>query len=247
MSVVVSNGVLNQILLENGFGGLALVNTNKRIYKSLCNGLVVYIDHHTNIIEFEVEFGRVDGRNEILKRLRDNMSNEYKVSDVMYGLGVYEDNIFVYNSVRFIMTDVAFIDDKNWNNQLIKYYEYIYDYETKKIIEYEAVCWFGMLNIQLYHPQCSPRYYNAIVEKNNHDEVYERFLRELSVLNDALSVKSCSNSSICSCEELDVLLLRVSSLSTDDSRILISNIDCAKRSHGVYSVRKEMLELISEF
>ena len=254
-SFVITIGVLDAILLENGFGGCVLIDPKKPIYRSRHSDLMIFVDNHAKVVEFEIVFGRADGRNEMLMKLRDALSKEYVVSECMYSLGVYEHNVFVYNSMRFVISNVEFMDTRNWNYQLIRYDEYIYNYELKQNVVCESIVWFGKLNIHLYHPQCQPRLYNMIVSVSNEGsiEVFSEFIRELTALNDILRMRSCSGSSISGCMcEIDIdeenspyPLLQLSTL--DDTKTLIANIDCAKRRKGVYSVRQEMKDLITKY
>ena len=235
---------LDIMLLNIGFGEIVKTE-DKPTYKSTINSLIMY--PAKDVIEFEVLFGRVDGRNERLDELRNRLQeNGYNTTELRYSLGLYEDQVFVYNACGFQIHDVTFEDNNEWNNIVIKYDECVYDYASKQIIHYENVKWFGCIEVLLYHSQSSSLYYNALIKNNDSNEISE-FISDISVLNDVLACKSCSSSSIdCACDDDDTEhnLIRISSAGND---LMVTGINCARRTKGAYYVRDEIEKLLQKY
>lgn len=259
---VVKLSTLNE-LMKDVWGQLVLVKNDRREYRSERNGLKVYVDTTNKVIQFEIQFGRIDGRNELLKELRYMLCRELVCegddnswcsgcSALKYSCGIYEDQLFVYNGLSFEMYDATMADDNEWSNKVLMYSEYVYDYSKKKVVEYEAMCWYGSISVHVYHSQTNEWFYNMIVNKCD-ENVFREFLSELNELNDVMCLKSCSTSSLgCFIVEdingySESRRIRVADVGDGYGSQMISNIACSKRTKGVYGIRKELIELIQKY
>ena len=155
---------LSDVVRNCGFGDIMKTERYKDYYCSKIGGLKMLYNKEHGAIEFEMDYGRIDGRNEIIKRLRKELKHiGCEVSKLLYKIETYEDEEVVYNSVVFNIMNVELIDDNEWTNKILKHYDYMYF--GKYVMRFQAVELFGdYLDIDIYHDLSESMYYNVMID-----------------------------------------------------------------------------------